>query len=654
MGKRSTAARRRLSRKESFFGLHFDFHAGPDCTQVGRAVTRRMVERIIDAASPDYIQCDCKGHRGLSSYPTRVGHAAPGFVRDPLRIFRDATAARGVALYVHYSGVWDAEAVRRHPSWARLDEHGKRDKKITSVFGPYVDRLMIPQLRELCDDYDVDGVWVDGDGWSACLDYRPDVLRAFRAATGIRSVPRRPGQPHFFAFAEFCREGFRRYLRHYVDALHRHRRSFQIGSNWTFSSNMPECVSAGVDYLSGDFSSTDSVNAARLEARCLAPQRRPWDLMAWSFAGKWGMPCRSSKSAVQLQQEAAVVLALGGGFQAYFKQKRDGSIYPWQTKLMGEIATFCRARQAICHRAESVPQVGLILSSAAYYRISPRCFSHWHDELVPLAGVLRALLDSQYSVEVLLEAHLAGRMGRYPLLVVPEWAYLPAAFKRDLLSYAAGGGRLLAIGPASAGLFRRPLGVRFVGEPRKRAWWIEHGGRLGATFSACQAVRLGKAARGFGRLFAENDPRSPAEVAASVARWGRGRIAAVYFDFGERYVRAATAVARDFLAALVRELWRRPMVEVAGSHCVDVCLMQKDGRLSVNLVNTGGPHADAAVRVHDEVPPVGPLRLVVRLPRRPRRIRLVPAGQVLPFTWRKGEASLTVDRVGVHEVVVVE
>ena len=74
----------RKTRAESFLGIHFDFHAGEDCTRVGERTTREMVELVIDKVKPDYIQIDCKGHRGYSSYPTKVGNPAPGFVGDPL------------------------------------------------------------------------------------------------------------------------------------------------------------------------------------------------------------------------------------------------------------------------------------------------------------------------------------------------------------------------------------------------------------------------------------------------------------------------------------------------------------------------------------------------------------------------------------------
>ena len=52
---------RRLKRADSFFGIHFDFHAGMDCKEIGKNTTPEMVEKIIAAAHPDYIQIDWQG-----------------------------------------------------------------------------------------------------------------------------------------------------------------------------------------------------------------------------------------------------------------------------------------------------------------------------------------------------------------------------------------------------------------------------------------------------------------------------------------------------------------------------------------------------------------------------------------------------------------
>ena len=645
----SAKSPRRLRRAESFLGIHFDFHAGPDCKEIGKNTTREMIENVINQVHPDYIQIDCKGHRGLSSYPTKVGNPAPGFVGDPLRLWRQVTAERGVSLYMHYSGVWDSEAILRNPAWGVINADGKTNGNATSFFGPYADKLLIPQLRELAGDYGVDGAWVDGECWASVPDYSEPALKAFREATGIQDVPRKPGEPHWFEFLQFNREAFRRYLRHYITEVKKTNPDFQLCSNWAFTDHMAEPVSAPVDFLSGDYSPEDSVNSARLSARYLARQGLPWDLMAWSFTRKPGKGGASQKTAVQLQREAAVVLALGGGFQAYFKQTRDGSIHEEQMPAMAEVAKFCRQRQALCHHAEAVPQVALLLSTAAHYRLINGLFPR---DLSRVSGALQALLEGQQSVEVLGEHHLAGRMAEYPLIVVPEWEYLEPQFKADLVAYVKAGGSLLLIGPKTAALFQPELGVALDGEPNTKPQYLAHNGALVATKGATQAVKLGPGAQPFGRIHQANDANSPSQPAASITGLGRGKIAATYFTFSQGYLNARPEVARQFLNDLVRQLFPKPMVEVKGSSGVDVSLARNHGKLLVNLVNTAGPHQSEPIL--DAIPPVGPLSVTIRQAARPAKVTLEPAGRPLAFEFAQGEVTLTVPRVDIHEVIVVE
>ena len=114
-------------------------------------------------------------------------------------------------------------------------------------------RLMIPQLRELAGEYGVDGAWVDGDCWGTAIDHGEAAVRGFREQTGSEAVPRKPGDPFWAEWLAFHREGYRRYLRHYVDELRASHPGFQVISNWAFSDHMPEPVSAKVAALSGDF-----------------------------------------------------------------------------------------------------------------------------------------------------------------------------------------------------------------------------------------------------------------------------------------------------------------------------------------------------------------------------------------------------------------
>lgn len=652
----------RLRRADSFLGIHFDFHANDESAQIGLFTTPKMIEEVIRKVHPDYIQCDCKGHRGYSSYPTRVGYPAPGLVADGLRVWRDVTAAHGVALYMHYSGVWDAEAVRHHPEWAVMNGDGVRDPNQTAPLGPYVDQLLIPQLKELSDAYGVDGVWVDGDCWATKPDYSPDAVRAFQQATGILSIPKKADDPGWFEFRQFFREAFRRYVRHYVDELHRHDASFQIASNWAFSSFMPEPVSADVDFISGDFTLQNSVNSARLEGRCMARQGKPWDLMAWGFCSKLfqNQPeendtAFSTKTAVQLEQEAAIVLGLGGGFQVYFTQRQDGAVRLYQMDVMAEVASFCRARQAYCHKAEAVPQVALLHLGQDYYRKNQALFTPGN-VLAPLRGALQGLLDNQLPVEILSEHTLKGRLEKYGLIVLPEVDSLDESLRGELLDYCWSGGSLLLITPQTAAHFEKELHIKLTGVlARKTDRFLEYrGAMIGLNKIAVQGVRLGKGAVGLGRLHVENDAATPAKTAASIADYGQGKIGALYFGFGEGYLRGQTSLARDLLGDVARNLYPHPSVEVRGSHLVDVTLNTRDGRLAINLVNLSGPHANQDVYTYDEIPPVGPLEIRLKMDSRPRSVELQPGSRKVRWTWKNGSVHLSLPRVDIQEIIWVE
>jgi hypothetical protein len=647
----SAPAPQRIRRADAFLGVHFDFHAGRDCTEIGKNTTRRMVEYVLDQVHPDYLQIDCKGHPGLSSYPTKVGNQAPGFVGDPLRVWREVTAERGVGLFMHYSGVWDSEAIRKHSDWAVIDAKGKRGPNATSFFGSYREQLLVPQLGELAGDYGVDGAWVDGECWASQPDYGEKALAAFRKTTGIEIVPRQPGDPHWFEFLQFNRDAFRNYLRHYITEVKERHPEFQICSNWAFTDHMPEAVSAPVDWISGDFSPQDSVNSARLSGRYLVRQGKPWDLMAWSFTTTPGPGGKRQKTAVQLEREAAVVLALGGGFEAYFTQKRDGSVREEFLPIMAEVSRFCRVRQAICHHAMPVPQVALLYSTADHYRMVNGLFPR---DPSRFDGTLEALLAAQNSVELVGEHQITGRMAEYPLIIVPECSYLEPAFQRELLDYARAGGKLLLIGPAPAALFRAELDVTPVGEPTQDQSALEISGSRVLLKGKSQVVMGGPKAQLVGTLFTSNGSLVTLSPAATITPVGKGAIAATYFDFSRGYRADRSEKARAFLDDLVRQLFPAPLVEVKGSADVDVSVNRKGGRLLVNLVNTAGPHADPKTPILETIPPVGPLQIVLRTPQAPKSVVVEPGGQRLPFETRDGVTRITLPRLEIHSVVAVD
>ena len=167
-----------------------------------------------------------------------------------------------------------------------------------------------------------------------------------------------------------------------------------------------------------------------------------------------------------------------------------------------------------------------------------------------------------------------------------------------------------------------------------------------------RGVKPGRTAKSFGAFQPINDTNGPARPAATLTPLGKGTIAAVWLNLGERCADGKMPAARDFLDTLTRELFPKPMVEVSGSHDVDISLARNHGKLQVHLVNTSGPHATEPFV--DSIAPVGPLQVTLRSGSRPKRITLEPGGHPLEFKHANGETRFTVADVPIHSIVVVE
>jgi hypothetical protein len=294
--------------------------------------------------------------------------------------------------------------------------------------------------------------------------------------------------------------------------------------------------------------------------------------------------------------------------------------------------------------------VALLYSTAGHYHRNNGLF---HRDLDRMSGALQALLESQQVVNLVGEHHLTGHTADYPLIIVPEWDFLESQFKEELIAYVKDGGSLLLIGPGAAAMFQAELDVTLEGEPQSvKDARLAYGDSSAAISGQMQSPRLGSKCKAFGRLRVSDEADSPSQPAASIREFGRGKIAAVYFEFGRGYVNARTELARQFLNDLARELFPDPMVEVKGSHDVDVVVNRLDGKLMVNLVNAAGPHRTEPIL--DSIPPVGPLDVTIRHAAKPMKVRLEPAGVSLPFEHRDGRIHLTVPRVDIHEIVIVE
>lgn len=636
-----------LRRSESFLGFHFDFHAGMDCHEIGKRLTEGMIDSLLILTKPDYIQVDCKGHAGYSSYPTRIGNQAPGFEKDILDIFRKVTRKHHVALYVHYSGVWDTRAMQLHPEWAIVHQDGSYDRDKAAYFGPYSDKLLIPQLKEIAAK-DIDGAWIDGDCWSAIPDYSRYMQQFYTTETGKKVMPKK-GEEGYEEFLELNRKAFRIYMKKYIDAIHQAYPEFQITSNWSYSSMMPEKIDTPVDFLSGDVAGRNGVYSAAWEARCLALQGKPWDLMSWGFNYNQGLP--SSKSLVMLQQEAAEVIAMGGGFQTYYQQNRDGSLKTIYFDQMAELASWCRDRQTFCHHSKPIPQIALWYSTHAWKKAQSSLYTS--EQSWRMAETLNMLLDGRQTVEVLMDHYLKEHINEYPLVVLPEWAEIGTEMKKIVLQYVENGGNLLISGVEASQAFANEIKVELTEYPQNSNVFLFADNESAALNTRWQKVIPSKEVVSFGVMKTCDDPNYDNESypVATIAPYGKGKIAAIYSDLAEPYRSNRSSNVAAIFNSLVRTLHPEALATLEGNGRMHLVLAQKENNWIVNIINIDGEHNNSQVSVYDTVLPTGSVELIMNTNRIIKKAILQPEGKRLSIKKEKGKYIIPVPPVAIHSIV---
>ena len=648
-----------MANKKRFFGVHFDCHLTPEKCEgikIGETLKRENIEEICESLKPDFIQIDCKGHPGYTSYPTSVGTAAAEFCFDTLKLWREVTAQYDIGLYMHYSGVWDKVFMKQHSECARIEADGsKNDEGFSSIFGDYVDRLMIPQIKEVIS-YGVDGIWVDGDCWATKVEGSQKALDLFFDKTGIKltNTDLTKDNEHYEEYREFCRQGFRDYVEHYVSAAHKADPDFRVASNWAYSEQMPEPVETSVDFLSGDYNPADSFNGAVFGGRILAGQNTQWDLMAWGNRrhqdeNQVDIGC-GLKHSEQLKQEAAAVLSLGGGFQVYLRQDKYASPDMVSVRSMTELAKFCRDREPFCFNGEQVPDVALFNSTYDHAVSVPEglLFGN-HGTYNCMHGWSKLLADSGHNYSVLEEHNLFPVIDKYKMVVCPNvnTAYT-AETVETLRNYAKNGGILVLAGKKTSelfdefkGIFEEISKVRGVCTVDKNGWG-EHGGITYAVNFEGETLAFAAAEKEYDK----------AVDFVKVVPCKKGKIVIMGSDLGSAYNKYKSVAVRNIGEKLF-DLYT-PTVRIYGTHFIALNVLKRGKKLLVQLVNSGGVHSDPAYDSFDEILPVTDVTVEVNSEQKPKKVKLQPMNKPLEFSYENGTAKFKIHKIHIHEIAEID
>jgi hypothetical protein len=160
--------------------VHLDFHTSEFLPYIGARFDKEQWQEALKVGHVNQINIFAKGHHSWSYYPTKVGKMHPNLKFDLLGAQIEASHEIGVVCPIYFTAGWSSNDAEDHPEWCMRKKDGaylagnwdfnadiddRRPnyswKRLCLASGGGYDKLMKSQIEEICENYPVDGFWVD-------------------------------------------------------------------------------------------------------------------------------------------------------------------------------------------------------------------------------------------------------------------------------------------------------------------------------------------------------------------------------------------------------------------------------------------------------------------------------------------------------------
>lgn len=673
---------------DSSFHMLVDYYTEIQFRPYGSGCTFENTTHWIKQLRLGYLCIYAKGHSGYTSFRSKLNTVHQKLDKDMCAFFRKVTRDAGCKFLPYYSGLLDGIAGERNPDWVMRDKEGKPKRffdefKCFTSFGmcplsPYFDQWVSVHLTELFENYDPDGVWVDGDWPGPC--YCSRCQARFRTDTGIAE-----DWSDVLAMPDFDVQ----YRKTWNQIEHEWRSRFRsfvklLKPDAVYSAGNVSPrreFAAPFDWRSGDFFSPGFhklEDMARM-MRWYGTLNVPYD----AFVCDTSMThvrkhVRSrTKSVQRMMQEAATVSATGGSVGYWTFPLGNGQLVPSRMRKAIAVRDFIAEREDVFLHSIPEPWTAVIATDPAAATFQP--FGSGID------GAHKALAALHRSPQIMDETGVSAEMP-HDLLVLPEQPILDETTASKLEAYIRAGGNLLTSGCSIRSKhLQKILGVTAVreaalidghvltrrepfGEPTgiDAAWdEVKHGPDTDVLYPLYlswdqfnpDAKLLENNWPMHGQIDEENP--EPAGMPAAIMRTlGKGRVVHICTELFSKYRTLGDPQILRWVREILAFLQPRPFCHTNAPSWVDVSI-RRDAHLNllVHFVNQSAGRDLSSLRTDDlwadEIPEVGPLFVELRLPTLPGSVVWNPGAIELPFKYAGDVLRIEIPRFHIHGCIRV-
>lgn len=658
-----------------FRQVHLDFHTNGTIPGIGQKFSKKKFQEALKLGRIDSITLFSKCHHGYSYHPTKVGTQHPHLKFDLLAAQIEACREIGVRCPIYISAGVDELTAMAHPEWIVKNRDGTTYDPLQVVWFKKL-RLNSAYLDYLCAQIEeVVQRWPDNDGIfldiiSPWDDYSEHSLRDMLALGLDPSKPE-----NVCAYTQ-------RTLQHYYERANAAVRSVRKDTPVFHNGGHIPVGATKFNFFNSHFELESLPTGGwgydhfAFSARYAATQPRDFLGMSGKFHTTWG-EFGGFKRPAALRYECAAMLAYGAKCSIGDQLHPNGEMNLDTYKLIGAAYAEIEAREPWADHVRPVARIGLVSAESNQQIARGQETVSRADE-----GAARMLLETHLPFLVLDEN---AKWDAFDLIVLPDSLVLTPAMIAKAKKFLASGGKLVAAGSALLNAdktaFALDPGAKLLGRSASDPDYLVatdltpsvpvsspiviHGGAYEVKPAAKTRVLVERRVPYFNRTWEhfcshQHAPDSPAKVspAATLTK----NIAWFAHDIFTRYRNYGQPLYRDFVLAAINHLLDGKLPAFTS--------LPTDGRLNLldqpaekryvaHLLYAPKSLRGAAVsegvnkslEVIEDLIPLHHTRVELRVPRRIKTARLVPAGEPLPFTQTDGVVTFTVPEFTAHAMI---
>lgn len=449
--------------------VHVDFHNPPYQVDICADFDGDQFGKMLADANVDSVSIFAKDYHGMAYYDTKYGYKHPYLKRDFLREVIDGCHKHGVKAFAYYAIALDTAAGEHHPEWLQVGIDGSKrgefgNNKVNWVClnTAYTDQMFIPMVREVLENYNVDGFFFDE------LFYYQDSCKCPRCIQLMKERGLNPDDPKDLQwFRAYSTDVFATRV---SKVIHDHNPDLPIIYNPT--TNIFGVMDTLVDeenviVVGGHEAGWGYINMP-MEARHVRNYDLPVLAMNCVFHRRWG-DFGSVKQQAQLEFEVSEMLSHHFVVSIGDHMRPRGVLEPAKYEAIGK--AFKRVKELnVPMLAKPVKDIAVVTHGIydSTMVIEGRCDAETFNYPLPdgVSGSTKALLDTHQQFDVLTEPQVMGKLSDYRLIILPEGGYYGEAFLQEVREYVKNGGKLIATGNSTLdkGKFQLEdvLGVEFL------------------------------------------------------------------------------------------------------------------------------------------------------------------------------------------------